>query len=186
MAKSLKDEEAEKLNDSLVNKSDTEKLVQIIHKTELLLGNLGFYVDSKNISFEIIDKEQLKVLNPSSQSVVGFTCPISLEGKHHTIWLLENHSYIFLLSVVAHEMGHTWCRDNKIRFSHMEEEGFCELLAYHVLSTQFSKLGNKWRTLMMNNPDEIYGDGLRFMKNQLDNCKGSWFKFRAMIKLKCK
>ena len=186
MAKSLKDEEAEKLNDSLVNKSDTEKLVQIIHKAELLLGNLGFYVDSKNISFEIIDKEQLKVLNPSSQSVVGFTCPISLDGKHHTIWLLENHSYIFLLSVVAHEMGHTWCRDNKIHFSQMEEEGFCELLAYHVLSTQFSKLGNEWRTLMMNNPDEIYGNGLRFMKSQLDNCNGSWFKFRAMIKLKSK
>ena len=97
-----------------------------------------------------------------------------------------NQTYIFLLSVVAHEMGHTWCRDNKIHFSQMEEEGFCELLAYHVLSTQFSKLGNEWRTLMMNNPDEIYGNGLRFMKSQLDNCKGSWFKFRAMIKLKSK
>jgi hypothetical protein len=35
MAKSLKDEEAEKLNDSLVNKSDSEKLSQIIHKAEL-------------------------------------------------------------------------------------------------------------------------------------------------------
>lgn len=186
MAKSLKDEEAEKLNDSLVNKSDTEKLVQIIHKAELLLDNLGFYVDSKNISFEIIDKEQLKVLNPSSQSVVGFTCPISLEGKHHTIWLLENHSYIFLLSVVAHEMGHTWCRDNKLKMHSMHEEGFCELLAYYVLSTQFSKLGNAWKINMLQNPDPIYGDGLRYMIQQLENCKGSWFKYRAMLKLKSK
>lgn len=40
MASSLKDEEAENLNDSLVNKSDSVKLNQIIHKAELLLGNI--------------------------------------------------------------------------------------------------------------------------------------------------
>lgn len=186
MASSLKDEEAEKLNDSLVNKSDSVKLNQIIHKAELLLGNIGIRVNPDDIIFEIVTQQKLDRLQPKMQNVVGLTCPISVEGKLHRIWLLENQTYIFLLSVVTHEMGHTWCRDNKIHFSQMEEEGFCELLAYHVLSTQFSKLGNKWRTLMMNNPDEIYGNGLRFMKSQLDNCKGSWFKFRAMIKLKNK
>ena len=186
MASSLKDEEAEKLNDSLVNKSDSVKLNQIIHKAELLLGNIGIRVNPDDIIFEIVTQQKLDRLQPKMQNVVGLTCPISVEGKLHRIWLLENQTYIFLLSGVGHEMGHTWCRDNKIHFSQMEEEGFCELLAYHVLSTQFSKLGNKWRTLMMNNPDEIYGNGLRFMKSQLDNCKGSWFKFRAMIKLKNK
>lgn len=186
MASSLKDEEAEKLNDSLVNKSDYEKLSQIIHKAEVLLGNIGINVNPNDIIFEVVTQQKLNYLQPKMQNVVGLTYPISVEGKLHKIWLLENQTYIFLLSVVAHEMGHTWCRDNKIHFSHMEEEGFCELLAYHVLSTQFSKLGNEWRTLMMNNPDKIYGDGLRFMKRQLENCNGSWFKFRAMIKLKCK
>ena len=155
MASSLKDEEAEKLNDSLVNKSDSDKLSQIIHKAELLLGNIGIKVNPDDIIFEIVTQQKLDRLQPKMQNVVGLTCPISVEGKLHRIWLLENQTYIFLLSVVAHEMGHTWCRDNNIRFSQMEEEGFCELLAYHVLSTQFSKLGNEWRISMMNNPDKI-------------------------------
>lgn len=183
MASSLKDEEAEKLNDSLVNKSDSEKLNQIIHKAELLLGNIGIKVNPNDIIFEIVTQQKLERLQPKIQNVVGLTCPISIEGKFHKIWLLENQTYIFLLSVVAHEMGHTWCRDNKLTLSHMEEEGFCELLAYHVLSTQFSKWGNTWKLSMLQNPDPIYGDGLRYMKQKLENNKGSWFKFRAMLKL---
>lgn len=186
MANSLKDEEAEKLNDSLVNISDSDKLNQIIRKAELLLGNIGIKVNPKYIVFEIVTQKKLDKLQPKMQNVVGLTCPISIEGKCHRIWLLENQTYIFLLSVVAHEMGHTWCRDNKIHISQMEEEGFCELLAYHILSTQFSKLGNGWMTSMMKNPDPIYGEGLRYMKKQLENNKGSWFKFRAMLKLKGK
>ena len=185
MAKSFYDEE-ERLNDSLVNKSDQLKLNQIIHKAELLLGNIGINVDSKYISFEIVNSTQIKELQPTMHNVVGLTCPISVEGKLHKIWLLENRTYIFLLSVVAHEMGHTWCRDNKLKLSQMEEEGFCELLAYHVLSTQFSKLGNAWKLSMLQNPDPIYGDGLRYMKQQLENNKGSWFKFRALLKLRGK
>ena len=54
MASSLKDEEAEKLNDSLVNKSDSDKLSQIIHKAELLLGNIGIRVNPDDIIFEIV------------------------------------------------------------------------------------------------------------------------------------
>ena len=184
MANCLIDEEAEKINDSFVNKTDSEKLEQIIHKAELLLGNIGIDVNSKFISFEIVDSSELQRIQPTMQNVVGLTCPISVEGKLHKIWLLENLTYIYLLSVVAHEMGHTWCRDNNLKFSKMEEEGFCELLAFYVLSTQFSKLGNAWKTNMMQNPDPIYGDGFRYMKQLLDNCKGSWFKFRALLKLR--
>lgn len=186
MASSLKDEEAEKLNDSLVNKSDSEKLTQIIHKAELLLNNIGIRINPDDIIFEIVTQQKLDRLQPKMHNVVGLTCPISVEGKLHRIWLLENQTYIFLLSVVAHEMGHTWCRDNKLKLTPMEEEGFCELLAYHVLSTQFSKLGNARKLSMLQNPDSIYGDGLRYMKQQLENNKGSWFKFLALLKLKRK
>lgn len=185
MIRSLKDEEAEKLNDSLVNRSDSAKLEQIIHKAELLLGNIGVKVNSKYIVFEIVNKEKLNRLQPKMQNVVGLTCPISREGKFHKIWLLENQTYIFLLAVVAHEMGHTWCRDQRIKLTQIEEEGLCELIAYHVLSTQFSKLGNTWKTSMLVNPDPIYGDGLRLMLKKMEACKKSWPKFLAFLKL-CK
>lgn len=183
--KSLKDDEAEKLNDSIVNRHDTAKLNQIIYKAELLLRNVGVKVNSANIIFEIVEQDELNRLRPDMQSIVGLTCPISIEGKCHKIWLLENCAYIFLLSIVAHEMGHTWCRDHHINFSNMEEEGFCELLAYHVLSTQFSKLGNSRRISMIQNPDPVYGDGLRYMIKQLNICGNSWMKFLGFIKM-CK
>lgn len=186
MAKSFNDREVERLNDSIVNKSDSVKLNQIIHKTELLLGNIGISVNPDDIAFEVVNRREMCHLQPDMQNTVGLTCPISVEGKLHKIWLLENQTYIFLLSVVAHEMGHTWCRDNRIVLSQMQEEGFCELLAYHVLSTQFSKSGNVWKERMLHNPDPIYGDGLRYMLDQFEKCHNSWFKFRAMLKLRGK
>lgn len=181
--KSLKDDEAERLNDSIVNRHDTVKLNQIIHKAELLLRNIGVKVNAVDIIFEIVEQDELNRLHPDMQRVVGSTCPVCIEGKCHKIWLLENCTYIFLLSVVAHEMGHTWCRDHRIKLSNMEEEGFCELLAYHVLSTQFSKFGNSWKISMMQNPDPVYGDGLRYMKKQLDICGNSWMKFLGLMKM---
>lgn len=183
MAKSIKDIEAERLNDSIVNKSDSVKLNQIIHKTELLLGNIGIKVNSEYIIFEIVDQEELNRLKPEIRNVVGLTCPICVEGKYHKIWLLEDRAYIYLMSVVAHEMGHTWCRDQGFKYSQFEEEGFCELLAYYVLSTQFSRLGNAWKEAMLVNSDPIYGDGLKFMLNKFNSCKQSWTKFIALLKL---
>lgn len=179
----MKDDEAERLNDSIVNKSDIVKLNQIIHKTELLLNNIGIKVNANDIIFEIINQEELDRLKPEIRNVVGLTCPISVEGKLHKIWLLENRTYIFLMSVVAHEMGHTWCRDQRLKLSQIEEEGLCELIAYHVLSTQFSKLGNAWKEAMLVNPDPIYGNGLRLMLKKLDTFKKSWIKFLAFLKL---
>lgn len=183
MTKSLKDDEAEKLNDSIVNKSDSVKLDQIIHKTELLLSNIGIRVNSEYIIFEIVDQKALNRLKPEMRDVVGLTCPIYVEGKFHKIWLLENRTYIHLMAVVAHEMGHTWCRDQRINLSQIEEEGLCEFIAYYVLSTQLSKLGNAWKELMLINPDPVYGDGLRLMIKKFEICKRSWPKFLAFIKL---
>lgn len=87
------------------------------------------------------------------------------------------------MSVVAHEMGHTWCRDQRIKLSQIEEEGLCELISYHVLSTQFSKLGNAWKASMLSKPDPVYGDGLRLMLKKFETCKQSWPKFLAFLKL---
>lgn len=184
MAGYLKDEKAECINDSIVDQNDTVKLQEIIRKAELLLGNIGLRVEPSRITFKIVDQKKMNSqLQSENQTVVGLTWPISISDKLHIIWLLENRSYIFLLSVVAHEMGHTWCRDHHVRFSKMEEEGFCELIAYHVLSTQFSKLGSSWMQRMIQNPDPIYGDGLRHMKKQFEICGRSWFKFLGFIRL---
>lgn len=144
---------------------------------------IGIKVNANDIIFEMVDKTEMNELKPELRNVVGLTCPISVEGKTHKIWLLENRTYIYLMAVVAHEMGHTWCRDQRIKLSQMEEEGLCELISYHVLSTQFSKLGNAWKTTMLSNPDPIYGDGLRLMLKKFETCKYSWKKFLAFLKL---
>ena len=182
MAIALNDREAERLNDSIVDKNDSEKLNEIIRKAELLLGNIGVRVDSGDIVFEIVDEKEMARQYPQ-RTAVGLTCPIRIEGKKHKIWLLTNLPYIYLLSVVAHEMGHTWCRDKHIVYNEFVEEGLCELFAYHILTTQLSKLGNAWKETMLNNPDPIYGDGFRYMKKQLESRGNSWFKLLGFIKM---
>lgn len=180
--KYLKDEEAERLNDSIVDRYDYLKLNQIINNAKLLLGSIGIKVNPENIIFEIATKKDMN-RNSKKNNIIGLAFPVSVEGEKHKIMLLENQSYIVLLSVVAHEMGHTWCWDHCMNFTKKEEEGFCELLAYHVLSTQFSKIGNYHLKLMIQNPDPIYGEGLRMMKKRFESFGESWFKFIGFLKL---
>lgn len=181
MAIYLKDEELERLNDTPIDRYNTELLHQIIRRAELLLSNIGVRVTPGKIVFKVVDENEMHGLYPKMKAS-GLTCSISISEKTHKIWLLENLPYIGLLSVVAHEMGHVWCSDHRIRLSRMEEEGFCQLLAYHVLSTQFSKHGNSWMKWMLEDPDLIYGDGLRHMKKQFSIC-GTWMKFLGFMRL---
>lgn len=177
----LNDPEAEAKNDTRVNRYNKELLSEIILKSKLLLGNIGIHVDPEKIRFKVIDNQEMHQMYPTMQCA-GLTQVISIQNHTHNIWLLEDMYYINLLATCSHEMGHTWCRDHQIKFTKMEEEGFCELIAYHVLKTQCSKIGSYYMKCMLNGNDPIYNDGLRHMKKQFE-IFGSWFKFLGYIKL---
>lgn len=182
----LKDDELEKINDSIVSKSDETALEGIIEKAHRLLCNIGVKTERDCIIFKMMSPEAMMIQIEGDvvpQQAVGICWNISISGKKHIIWLLENIQHIFLLSVVAHEMGHVWCRNHHLKLQKIEEEGFCELLGYHILSTQYSKIGNHYKKEMIENPHPIYGAGLRLMKEKFENFNGSWTKFLGFIKL---
>ena len=70
---------------------------------------------------------------------------------------------------MAHEVGHTWINHNHIAVSKMENEGFCQLLAYQILYSDFALASNNDMVALSQWKDEVYGDGFRLMKSKLDS-----------------
>ena len=62
-----------------------------------------------------------------------------------------------------------YCNENKIKISKMENEGFCQLLAYQILYSDFAESSNKNMLALREWKDEVYGDGFRLMKTKLDS-----------------
>ena len=62
----------------------------------------------------------------------------------------------------------------------MENEGFCQVLSYYVLRTEFSKEGNKEAEMIQRFADEVYGDGFRLMQRKLE-CLG-WKQLIMLMK----
>lgn len=51
----------------------------------------------------------------------------------------------------------------------MENEGFCQLLAYQILYSDFALSSNNNMLSLREWKDEVYGDGFRLMKSKLDS-----------------
>ena len=71
--------------------------------------------------------------------------------------------------VAAHELGHVWFANNDVmHISLLEEEGFCEVVAYLWLSER-GKLGRDGlrRDMELSN-DPIYGEGFRRMQQHVN------------------
>jgi hypothetical protein len=85
------------------------------------------------------------------------------------IYIRCGYSYLYTKSILAHEIGHTWIDYNHIAISKMENEGFCQLLAYQSLFSDFSLESNNSMIDLAEWKDKVYGDGFRLMKQKLDS-----------------
>jgi len=78
-----------------------------------------------------------------------------------SILILKGESKSMALEIIVHELGHIWQFENWPDYTGREavdKEGFCEWLAYKSLKAlSFEEAAEK----MLNNKDEIYGNGLR-------------------------
>ncbi len=95
---------------------------------------------------------------------------VRYEDESCSIVVMDSLPAIKAAEVIAHELAHDYMKhrwyyikDAKLR------EGFAELVA-----AEYNRMtGNeKWNYRMKLNPDKIYGDGYRMMKNYLD--KEGW------------
>ena len=111
-----------------------------------------------------------------------FTAPsvIGKMRKQKTTYRFENESCNIIImdylprhkaaEVIAHELAHDYMKHRWYFIkSDLLKEGFAELIA-----AEYNRYcGNeRWNYRMEVNPDKVYGDGYRLMKNYLQ--KGSW------------
>ncbi|MEY8611501.1 protein DA1 [Parabacteroides segnis] len=167
-------ESSDKILNQLVGLADNDLFNKAIDRALQLLDNVGIFADKNRIRFELVTREKM---DTHGTSYVGLHFNLGFCSK---IWVVENHSLLYTISVLAHEIGHAWICQNKINVTEVENEGFCQVLSYYVLSTEFSKDGNREADLVRNFADEVYGDGFRLMQRKLD-CLG-WKQFVMLLR----
>lgn len=135
---------------------------------------LGLKLPIHRLRLSFVDKAQLCGIAKVSidADILGLTVSDSSQwGYYHHIYILDNLPIFLHLETVAHEMGHVWLQENARKLnskSPQEIEGFCELVAYKTLQYDPSMAALNQRNLMLQNPDPIYGAGLRLMKSRAD------------------
>ena len=154
--------------------SDTELFEEAINKAMQLLNNVGIIPERKRIKFELVTREQMDAYG---ETYIGLHFNLGFGSK---IWVVEKQSLLCTISTLAHEIGHAWISQNNIKLTEMENEGFCQVLSYYVLRTEFSKEGNNEARLVRDFADEVYGDGFRLMQRKLD-CLG-WKQLIMLLK----
>lgn len=167
-------ESSDKQLNKKVHISDTELFNVAIEKAIQLLDNVGIVPDVSRIVFEMVTR---KKMNEYGENTVGLHFKIGAMSK---IWVVEECSLLLTISILAHEIGHAWISQNNIKLTEMENEGFCQVLSYYVLRTEFSKEGNNEARLVRDFADEVYGDGFRLMQRKLD-CLG-WKQLIMLLK----
>jgi len=90
------------------------------------------------------------------------------DGKSYTIRVLDCLSKTSFAEVMAHELLHLWLYDHSLVPSERITEGFCNLGSFEILSgIQTDKAKVKLQNII-SNPDSIYGEGFRMVKQVYD------------------
>ncbi len=141
------------------------------------LAEIGINLDPHNISIRLAPAKVLKERVSRTSRPIGLAQTVYRNGKmYHTILLQDGMPKIIFIEVLSHELGHVWINENDLdkRLTQQEDEGFCELIAYHMMKLSASKVGDNIADNLIKNSDPIYGEGLRIMKARKD--KLGWEK----------
>jgi len=84
-------------------------------------------------------------------------------GNDYTIFIYRELSRVAFAQVLAHELLHVYQYTNNIYPAKAKCEGFCNLGSYVVLKAINNAEAKAAINNLMNNPDEIYGDGFRLL-----------------------
>lgn len=80
---------------------------------------------------------------------------------YHKIYILESLPKIEFAGTLAHELLHVWQVQNGIHPPPLWCEGLCNLGTYYTYIMMPSPLTKIFKKTLMENPDQIYGDGFR-------------------------
>lgn len=151
-------------HNQIVNIDSGSLIEDIKTRVHYFVENLGLRPPWERIRIHFITPEQMNKRDSNAEGL----CYSHSDGCFD-IYIRCGYSYLYTKSILAHEVGHTWINENKIKISKMENEGFCQLLAYQILFSDFAQSSNNNMLALREWKDEVYGDGFRLMKTKLDS-----------------
>ena len=123
------------------------------------------------IDVEIVNSTRMEELarkSNLSQLPTGLTFSQGVgffgSSMQHKVYMLDYLHKVVFGGVLAHELLHVWQNEHRIKLSPPHCEGFCNLGTYLFYTYLNNELSVKLADALMNNPDPIYGDGLREVK----------------------
>ena len=148
----------------IINVNSDSLIEEIKQRVCYFVENLGLRPPWSRIRIHFITPEEMNKRDSKAEGL----CYSHGDG-YYDIYIRCGYSYLYTKSILAHEVGHTWINHNHISISKMENEGFCQLLAYQILYSDFALASNNDMVALSEWKDEVYGDGFRLMKVKLDS-----------------
>ena len=149
-----------------IESDSAARMLPFVYK---VYGNLGFRLPGYKI--KLISVSEMQALCNSD----GDSFPLGLaqkKGEEYTINVIHDLSRIKFVDVIAHEILHTWQWERFIDPPDIICEGFCNFGSYLVLKELMIQHPTEETDMalwaLMKNPDEVYGDGFREIRDIYD------------------
>lgn len=143
------------LKDSILNDNQMALCVDAVYKF-YKMGGIVF--PENNIRFKFVYSFNL------GENTLG---RMDFNGDKYTVSMLKGLNKTLFCGVLTHELMHVLINELQINFEMYESEGLCELAKYFALKMFDSKHAETWIKSMETNPDPIYGEGFRVMKERV-------------------
>ena len=130
---------------SIVFENSHSLIDDIKQRVRYFLENLGLFIPYEKISVCFITQDEMKKHDSSAAGL----CVYNDDGTY-TIYISCGYTYMYNI-----------CK--------IENEGFCQLLSYQILSYDYNPQSNLEMLKLANWEDKVYGNGFRLMKRKLDS-----------------
>lgn len=165
-------------------KTDAQ-LYQVWSYVKKCFDHLGLDVTWPKVSLELLDKPELQ-RGFSGNNVVGSARFVIYSNKVDSkVSVLYGMPKLMALETLAHEIGHVWCKQQRVEFTPdaAQEEGFCNVLSCLILNSLPQEADVRHRiSSLFKNSDPVYGEHFRSHWNKLEKLK--WIKYINSIKYK--
>jgi len=115
-----------------------------------------------NIRYKLVDANVLQ------KKVTGSVTKYSKNSNNsYEISMLEGLNKTIFCAVLAHELMHVHIYEKELILNSLETEGLCELVSYFTYKRINNSIAKHQINVMDLNPDPIYGQGYRLMKEKV-------------------
>lgn len=138
------------------------------------INQQGLLYENSRVKLGIVNAHELTSKDSTSEKkVLGqMRVDVQTDGLRRiintdiTVLVLCGLPSTLFQGVAIHELGHAWLKSHHVfGLPLVEEEGFCEFLAYRYYLSHLSVESRYYISQIEKNPDAIYGDGFRLIRN---------------------